>query len=170
MPNAAGFRSLGDLFGLLTRRPYRMGMPHNVDSRHTLTSSLRCRCLQKPPPWQRLRSRLPTMRRELSPLIHQLKFSRRSEIASALSRILWRSYTLVAPPGCNYRIASSAFPLWQRRHWRRGFNQSDLLCQPLSRWLHCRWDSEAVTRTRATATQHLSSPATQTQPEKCLSS
>ncbi|EEW1556973.1 TPA: competence protein ComF [Escherichia coli] len=45
-------------------------------------------------------------------------------------------------------------PLWQRRHWRRGFNQSDLLCQPLSRWLHCRWDSEAVTRTRATATQH----------------
>ena len=86
---------------------------------------------------------------------HQLKFSRRSEIASALSRLLLlevlharRTTGLQLPD----RIIS--VPLWQRRHWRRGFNQSDLLCQPLSRWLHCQWDSEAVTRTRATATQH----------------
>ena len=91
----------------------------------------------------------------LSPLIHQLKFSRRSEIASALARLLLlevlharRTTGLQLPD----RIIS--VPLWQRRHWRRGFNQSDLLCQPLSRLLHCRWDSEAVTRTRATATQH----------------
>lgn len=91
----------------------------------------------------------------LSLLIHQLKFSRRSEIASALSRLLLlevlharRTTGLQLPD----RIIS--VPLWQRRHWRRGFNQSDLLCQPLSRWLHCQWDSEAITRTRATATQH----------------
>lgn len=45
-------------------------------------------------------------------------------------------------------------PLWSRRHWRRGFNQSDLLCQPLARWLGCAWDSQTITRVRATATQH----------------
>lgn len=58
------------------------------------------------------------------------------------------------PTGLQLPDRIISVPLWQRRHWRRGFNQSDLLCQPLSRWLHCRWDSEAVTRTRATATQH----------------
>ena len=118
-------------------------------------SHLPCgRCLQKPPPWQRLVT-VADYAPPLSPLIHQLKFSRRSEIASALSRLLLlevlharRTTGLQLPD----RIIS--VPLWQRRHWRRGFNQSDLLCQPLSRWLHCRWDSEAVTRTRATATQH----------------
>lgn len=108
----------------------------------------------KPPPWQRLVT-VADYAPPLSPLIHQLKFSRRSEIASALSRLLLlevlharRTTGLQLPD----RIVS--VPLWQRRHWRRGFNQSDLLCQPLSRWLHCQWDSEAVTRTRATATQH----------------
>lgn len=108
----------------------------------------------KPPPWQRLVT-VADYAPPLSPLIHQLKFSRRSEIASALARLLLlevlharRTTGLQLPD----RIIS--VPLWQRRHWRRGFNQSDLLCQPLSRWLHCRWDSEAVTRTRATATQH----------------
>ncbi|MCL5220013.1 DNA utilization protein GntX, partial [Escherichia coli] len=106
------------------------------------------------PPWQRLVT-VADYAPPLSPLIHQLKFSRRSEIASALARLLLlevlharRTTGLQLPD----RIIS--VPLWQRRHWRRGFNQSDLLCQPLSRLLHCRWDSEAVTRTRATATQH----------------
>ena len=105
-------------------------------------SHLPCgRCLQKPLPWQRLVT-VADYAPPLSPLIHQLKFSRRSEIASALSRLLLlevlharRTTGLQLPD----RIIS--VPLWQRRHWRRGFNQSDLLCQPLSRW-------------RATATQH----------------
>ncbi|MCZ5445491.1 hypothetical protein O5629_26880, partial [Escherichia coli] len=45
------------------------------------------RCLQKPPPWQRLVT-VADYAPPLSPLIHQLKFSRRSEIASALARLL----------------------------------------------------------------------------------
>lgn len=97
-------------------------------------SHLPCgRCLHKPPPWQRLVT-VADYAPPLSPLIHQLKFSRRSEIASALSRLLLlevlharRTTGLQLPD----RIIS--VPLWQRRHWRRGFNQSDLLCQPLSR-------------------------------------
>lgn len=112
------------------------------------------RCLQKPPPWQRLVT-VSDYVPPLSLLIHQLKFSRRSDVAAALSRLLLlevlhahRASTLPLPD----RLVS--VPLWQRRHWRRGFNQSDLLCRPLARWLGCGWDSRSVTRLRATATQH----------------
>ncbi|MGK7537425.1 DNA utilization protein GntX [Salmonella enterica] len=98
--------------------------------------SLPCgRCLQKPPPWQRLVS-VSDYTPPLSLLVHQLKFTRRSEIAAALARLLLQEV------------------LMARRHWRRGFNQSDLLCQPLARWLGCAWDSQTITRVRATATQH----------------
>jgi ComF family protein len=45
-------------------------------------------------------------------------------------------------------------PLWQRRQWRRGYNQSDLLCRPLARWLGCRYEPAALTRTRMTRIQH----------------
>jgi len=76
-------------------------------------------------------------------------------MASALSRLLLlevlqaRRVSALPLPD---RIVS--VPLWQRRHWRRGFNQSDLLCRPLARWLGCDWDRQAITRVRATATQH----------------
>ncbi|KAB2522651.1 DNA utilization protein GntX, partial [Enterobacter hormaechei] len=43
---------------------------------------------------------------------------------------------------------------FQRRHWRRGYNQSDLLCRPLARWLGCRYPASALKRTHATAVQH----------------
>lgn len=77
-------------------------------TRHTLTSSLRS-LPAKPPPRQRLVT-VADYAPPLSPLIHQLKFSRRSEIASAPHVCYyWKSYTLVAPPGCNCRIALSAF-------------------------------------------------------------
>ncbi len=81
---------------------------HNVDyPPHTL---IFLRSLPaKPLPRQRLVT-VADYAPPLSPLIHQLKFSRRSEIASALSRLLLlKSYTLVAPPACNCLIASSAF-------------------------------------------------------------
>ncbi|WP_276526852.1 phosphoribosyltransferase family protein, partial [Enterobacter hormaechei] len=45
-------------------------------------------------------------------------------------------------------------PLFQRRHWRRGYNQSDLLCRPLARWLGCRYPASALKRIHATAVQH----------------
>ena len=152
MPLALGHWGICSVCSRATRTDKTLCPQCGLPATH---SHLPCgRCLQKPPPWQRLVT-VADYAPPLSPLIHQLKFSRRSEIASALSRLLLlevlharRTTGLQLPD----RIIS--VPLWQRRHWRRGFNQSDLLCQPLSRWLHCRWDSEAVTRTRATATQH----------------
>ncbi len=59
--------------------------------------SLPCgRCLQKPPPWQRLVS-VSDYTPPLSLLVHQLKFTRRSEIAAALARLLFAGSTHGAP-------------------------------------------------------------------------
>ncbi|HFZ8996274.1 TPA: DNA utilization protein GntX [Citrobacter freundii] len=112
------------------------------------------RCLQKPPPWQRLvcvSDYVPP----LSLLIQALKFSRRSEVAAALARLLLLE-VLNARRTTDLRLPDRlvSVPLWQRRQWRRGFNQSDLLCRPLARWLGCAWQSQYLTRIRATATQH----------------
>lgn len=112
------------------------------------------RCLQKPPPWQRLVT-VSDYAPPLSGLIHQLKFSRRGEMAPALSRLLLLEVLQARRvSGLPLPDKLVSVPLWQRRHWRRGFNQSDLLCRPTARWLGCDWDSRAITRVRATATQH----------------
>ncbi|WP_054177885.1 DNA utilization protein GntX [Trabulsiella odontotermitis] len=109
------------------------------------------RCLQKTPPWQRLIT-VNDYAPPLSRLIHRLKFSGRAELAVALARLLLlrvRQQGLVKTPDLLMSV-----PLWQRRQWRRGFNQSDLLCQPLAQWLQCRWQANALRRRRATPVQH----------------
>lgn len=88
------------------------------------------RCLQKPPPWQRLVT-VSDYAPPLSGLIHQLKFSRRGEMAPALSRLLLLEVLQARRvSGLPLPDKLVSVPLWQRRHWRRGFNQSDLLCRP----------------------------------------
>ena len=112
------------------------------------------RCLQKPPPWQRLVA-VSAYAPPLSTLIHQLKFSRRPELAAALARMQLlaildarRTMRLTLPD----RIVS--VPLYSRRQWQRGFNQSELLSRPLARWLGCRYASNALSRIRPALTQH----------------
>lgn len=154
MPNAAGVKPLGDLFRMRARR----------SSARQPVSAMRITCRAsfaplrslpaKPPPWQRLVS-VSDYTPPLSLLVHQLKFTRRSEIAAALARLLLQE-VLMARRSTGLQLPDRivSVPLWSRRHWRRGFNQSDLLCQPLARWLGCAWDSQTITRVRATATQH----------------
>lgn len=154
MPNAAGVKPLGDLFRMRARR----------SSARQSVSAMRITCRAsfaplrslpaKPPPWQRLVS-VSDYTPPLSLLVHQLKFTRRSEIAAALARLLLQE-VLMARRSTGLQLPDRivSVPLWSRRHWRRGFNQSDLLCQPLARWLGCAWDSQTITRVRATATQH----------------
>lgn len=112
------------------------------------------RCLCKPPPWQALVA-VCGYRPPVSLLVHQLKFSHRSQLAQPLARLLLlallrarRSHGL---PRVDMMVS---VPLWSRRHWRRGFNQSDLLCRPLARWLNCRYVPDALRRIRATPAQH----------------
>lgn len=141
MPNATGVRSLGicSVCSRATRTDKTLCPQCGLPATHSHLPAVAA-CKTAAP--QRLVT-VADYAPPLSLLIHQLKFSRRSEIASALSRLLLlevlharRTTGLQLPD----RIIS--VPLWQRRHWRRGFNQSDLLCQPLSRWLHCQWDSK----------------------------
>ncbi|HIC2036472.1 DNA utilization protein GntX [Enterobacter soli] len=112
------------------------------------------RCLQKPPPWSALVA-VADYVPPLSGLIHQFKFSRQSTLAIPLARVLLlailqarRTRTL---PGVDCIVN---VPLHARRHWRRGYNQSDLLCRPLAHWLGCRYPASALKRVHATAIQH----------------
>lgn len=109
------------------------------------------RCLQKAPPWQRLVA-INDYRPPLSQLIHHFKFSGRAELASTLARLL----LLVVRQRRDLPVPEQliSVPLWQRRHWRRGYNQSELLCRSLARWLPVDYQPRAVSRIRPTATQH----------------
>ncbi|WP_318371094.1 DNA utilization protein GntX [Enterobacter sp.] len=112
------------------------------------------RCLQKPPPWQALvavNDYLPP----LSTLIHRLKFLRQPDIAGALARLLLlAAQNARRQQGHPWPDRLIAVPLATRRQWQRGFNQSDLLCRPLARWLGCEYDPCAIKRIRATPVQH----------------
>lgn len=112
------------------------------------------RCLQNPPPWCALVA-VDDYVQPLSGLIHKLKFTGQSQLASPLARLLvlavLHARRVRALPNVDLIIN---VPLHSRRHWRRGYNQSDLLCRPLAHWLSCAYFSGALKRTRATAVQH----------------
>ena len=111
------------------------------------------RCLQKPPPWQRL-TFISDYTAPLSGLVHQLKFQRQTTLAPALARLLLlrvlaaKRQGALPPVDCLVSV-----PLHRRRAWRRGYNQSELLARMLARWLECAYQPAMVTRTRPTPAQ-----------------
>lgn len=112
------------------------------------------RCVQKAPPWQRLIA-VSDYVPPLSRLLQRFKFSGRPELAPALARLLLLSWLQTRrSAGLARPDMLLSVPLFQRRHWRRGFNQSDLLCRPLARWLGCSYSEHAIRRVRAAAIQH----------------
>lgn len=109
------------------------------------------RCLRHEPAWQWLVA-VNDYIAPLSLLVKSWKFHRRPELTNALARLLLlRIRHTPKRPKPDVLIA---VPLWQKRHWRRGFNQADELCRPLARWLGIRYVPEAIRRIRPTATQH----------------
>lgn len=109
------------------------------------------RCLRHEPPWQHLIT-VNDYVAPLSTLIKNWKFSHKPELTQALARLLL--LRVRRTPRGDKPDLLVAVPLWQRRHWRRGYNQADLLCRPLARWLNIRYQPEAIQRVKATATQH----------------
>lgn len=112
------------------------------------------RCVVKPPPWLQMVA-VGDYQRPLSTLVHQFKFSGGVALASPLARLLLlkvltarRERALPRPD----LIVS--VPLALRRQWRRGFNQSALLAEPISRWLDCEHRPNTLRRTRAAPLQH----------------
>jgi len=120
-----------------------------------VSQTLPCgRCLKKAPPWSALVA-VDDYVLPLSRLVHQFKFSSQFALAQPLARLL----LLAVLQARRTRGLPSVdtlvnVPLFQRRHWRRGYNQSDLLCRPLAHWLGCREPASALKRTHATAVQH----------------
>ncbi len=94
-------------------------------TRHTLPSSLRS-LPAKTPLWQRLVT-VADYAPPLSPLSTSLNFPGAVKSPAPchvcyIGSLTRSSHHRVAIAGSHHRV-----PLWQRRHWRRGFNQSDLL-------------------------------------------
>jgi ComF family protein len=112
------------------------------------------RCLKKSPPWSALVA-VDNYAPPLSGLIHKLKFAGQSVLAQPLARLLLLAVLQARRTRALPRVdAIVNVPLYRRRQWRRGYNQSDLLCRPLARWLGCSYPASALTRVQATAIQH----------------
>lgn len=153
MPNATCDERVGRLFRLHASA----GLPEGL-------SAMRLACRkpdaplrplpEKAPPWSALVA-VDDYVLPLSRLVHQFKFSSQTALAQPLARLLLLAVlqarrTRGLPPVDTLVNV----PLFQRRHWRRGYNQSDLLCRPLAHWLGCRYPASTLKRTHATAVQH----------------
>lgn len=111
------------------------------------------RCLQKPPPWQALVF-VTDYRPPLSSLIKRLKFQRTPALAATLARlILLHWLTAHREQHLQKPEIILAVPLQNKRCWRRGYNQSDLLARPLAHWLGCEYHPAALRRIRPTQPQ-----------------
>lgn len=118
---------------------------------HTLS---RKTCQQRTFPWDSLLT-VGSYQPPLSKLLHQLKFARRTAHATTLARLILLHYlSLRRQASWPKPDAIVAVPLHRQRLYQRGFNQSELLAQPLARWLGCDYLVDAVTRIKATPAQH----------------
>ncbi|MCL2892384.1 DNA utilization protein GntX [Brenneria tiliae] len=117
------------------------------------------RCLRNPPPWQAIifvSDYVPP----LNALIKEFKFNGKTELAAVLARqilLRWlaahRERALPVAPYLPRPEQLFTVPLHKRRHWSRGFNQTELLARPLSHWLRCDYEPRAITRVRQTRIQ-----------------
>ena len=108
-------------------------------------------CLSSPPPFDRVIA--PWLYEEyFAHLIHRWKYQRQQRLTPLLAS-LWQQHA---------QLQSSLdvlvpVPLHWRRRWRRGFNQSELLCQQLQATCpelqSCTIDRRLIRRHRATAAQ-----------------
>lgn len=69
-------------------------------------------------------------------LIYQLKSNNRTAISYALSRLIFLSwYQIRQSSGLVKPDIVTCVPLYKKRYWSRGYNQSALLAKPIAYWL-----------------------------------
>lgn len=111
------------------------------------------RCLQKAPPWQALVF-VSDYRPPISTLVKNFKFQQTPALAPTLARLILLHWLQThREQHLNRPEVILAVPLQDKRCWRRGYNQSELLALPLARWLGCEYRPAALRRIRATAPQ-----------------
>lgn len=110
-------------------------------------------CLQNEPAWQRMvivgRYNAP-----LSVLIHRFKFQNLWFLDRTLARLLLLA-VLQARRAQGLRLPDVILPvpLHHRRHWRRGYNQTQLLAEQLSQWLHIPTHKNLIKKVKNTPNQ-----------------
>lgn len=117
-------------------------------------NSLSCgECLQNEPKWQRM-VQVSVYKKPLADWIHRFKFHQQYWLDQPLARLLLlavkqaqREHGLVLPE------VILPVPLFWQRHWKRGYNQAELIACHLSRWLNIPLDTQSLSRIRHTASQ-----------------
>ncbi|MGL9720338.1 DNA utilization protein GntX [Symbiopectobacterium sp.] len=120
------------------------------------TATLPCgRCLYRPPRWHSL-TFVSDYRPPFTTLLKQFKFHGRIELGQVLARqmlLRWLNVYRLDPERVEKPDVLLTVPLHRRQRWRRGFNQTELLAQPLARWLRCRYHPHTLSRVRHTPLQ-----------------
>ncbi len=117
------------------------------------------RCLGQQPYWQSI-TFVGDYCPPFSTWVQKLKFSKATELASLLARLLWLNWWQAYSAGqVSKPDRILCVPLHHRRCWQRGFNQCDLIARPLARWLGCAYHQDTLQRLRATPAQRLLSAA-----------
>lgn len=107
----------------------------------------------KAPPWQALVF-VSDYRPPISTLVKNFKFQQTPALAPTLARLILLHWLQAhREQHLNRPEVILAVPLQDKRCWRRGYNQSELLALPLARWLGCEYRPGALRRIRATAPQ-----------------
>lgn len=111
-------------------------------------------CQNTTPPWHSLVA-VSDYCAPLDKLLHRFKYRGQFWLATPLARLLLLA--LLA----ERRTRPSPWPdlllpvpLHRQRQWRRGFNQTALLAQPLSHWLQIPLDSDVLIRYKESQAQH----------------
>ncbi|WP_074011716.1 phosphoribosyltransferase family protein [Candidatus Sodalis sp. SoCistrobi] len=105
------------------------------------------RCQLRAPPWHSLLA-VGDYRPPLSRLVKKLKYHRETGLASVLARLLWLRWRERAAAGEEKPDLLLNVPLHAYRHWRRGYNQTELLARALARWLRVPWQAKGLFRAR----------------------
>ncbi|QIM69361.1 amidophosphoribosyltransferase [Basfia succiniciproducens] len=110
-------------------------------------------CLQNRPAWHRMVI-IGAYKMPLSSLIHRFKFQNSFYFDRTLARLLYlairdarRTHGLMLPE------VIIPVPLHHFRHWRRGYNQADLLAGQLAKWLNIPCNNRLIKRVKHTRTQ-----------------
>ncbi|MDP8079490.1 phosphoribosyltransferase family protein [Phocoenobacter skyensis] len=119
-----------------------------------LENSLGCgNCLQDEPKWHKF-VQICWYKSPLTHWIADFKFHQCYYLDQPLARLLLlaitkarREHFLTLPE------VIIPVPLYWQRHWKRGYNQAELLTEPLSKWLNIPMDTDCLTRVRSTIPQ-----------------
>ncbi|MEX2497697.1 MAG: ComF family protein [Wenzhouxiangellaceae bacterium] len=106
-------------------------------------------CVGRPPPFDRAVAGL-AYRAPVASLVQRFKFEGDFAAGRVLARILAEQ---LADAGATRPDLMVPVPLNWRRHWRRGFNQAELLCRDLSRHFGGLPWADQLKRARPTVTQ-----------------